>query len=65
MNLLRKTQMKFECKETPGNRMFWKEIRPYFSDKGNMFSKIMFAVKDIIVRKDKIVAKFMNNCLLT
>ena len=45
--------------------MFWKEIRPYFSDKENMFSKIMFAVKDIIVRKDKIVAKFMNNCLLT
>ena len=30
-----------------------------------MFSKVMFAVKDIIVRKDKIVAKFMNNYLLT
>ena len=43
---------------------FWKKIKPYFSDEGNMSNKITLVDEDKIMRLDKNVAKIMKNYFL-
>ena len=62
---MRKTKRNFfknvNEKKISDNRTFWKEIKPYFNDKGGMSSKIMLVERDkIIQHKDKEIAETMN-----
>ena len=65
MNLLRKNSQKLFInsneKKLSDIRTFWKEIRFYFSNKRNISYEIMLVDKDKNTRKDKNVAKIMNN----
>ena len=65
MNLLRKTKIKLfrnlNEKKLSDSRAFWKEIKPYFCDKGNMSNKIMLVEKDEIVRKGENVSELIKN----
>ena len=47
-------------KKISDNRTFWKEIKPYFNDKGGMSSKITLVERDKIIHKDKEIAETMN-----
>ena len=64
VNLLRKTKRNFfknvNEKKISDNRTFWKEIKPYFNDKGGMSSKITLVERDKIIHKDKEIAETMN-----
>ena len=65
MNLLRKTSKKLFINSNEKNlsdiRTFWKEITLYLSNKRNNSYEIMLVDKDKNMRKDKNVAKIMNN----
>ena len=54
VNLLRKTKRNFfknvNEKKISDNRTFWKEIKPYFNDKGGMSSKITLVERDVFER---------------
>ena len=50
----------FNEKKMSDNRTFWKEINPYFNDKGGMPSKITLVERDKIIHKDKEIAQTMN-----
>ena len=64
VNLLRKTKRNFfknvNEKKISDNRTFWKEIKPYFNDKGGMSSKIKLVERDKIIHKDKKIAETIN-----
>ena len=47
-------------KKISDNRTFWKEIKPYFNDKGAMSSMITLVERDKIIHKDKEIAETMN-----
>ena len=73
LNLLRKTKKSFykslDEKEVSDNKVFWKNVKPFFSDKGVNSSKITQSKKitveknSIIVDENKI-ANIMNNCCI-
>ena len=59
LNLLRKTKKSFyknlDEKQVSDNKVFWKNVKPSFSDKGVNFSKITLVEKNtIIVDENKI-----------
>ena len=64
VNLLRKTKRNFfknvNEKKISDNRTFWKEIKPYFNDKGSMSSKITLDERDKIIHRDKEIVESMN-----
>ena len=64
VNLSRKTKRNFfkkvNEKKISDNRTFWKEIKPYFNDKGGMSIKITLVERDKIIHKDKEIAETMN-----
>ena len=64
VNLLRRTKWNFvenvNEKIIPDNRIFWKEIKPYFNDTGCLSSKITFVERDKIIHKNKEIAKTIN-----
>ena len=47
-------------KKISHNSTFWKEIKPYFNDKGAMSSMITLVERDKIIHKDKEIAETMN-----
>ena len=47
-------------KKVSDNRTFWKEIKPYFNDKGGMSSKTTLVERDKIIHKDKEIVKTVN-----
>ena len=64
VNLLRITKRNsfrnLNEKKISDNRTFWKEIKPYFNDKGGMSSKITLVERDEIIHKDKEIPETMN-----
>ena len=42
------------------NNLFWKNVKPYFSDKGANSTKITLVEKDIIKTDKKQIANIMN-----
>ena len=51
-------------KKFSDNRIFWKEIKPYFNYKGVMSSKITLVERDKIIHKYKEIAEIMNKYLV-
>ena len=64
VNLLRKEKKKYynniDLKLLTDNKLFWKTIKPLFSEKKNISRKIMLIEKDEIISKDVEVAETMN-----
>ena len=62
--MLRKTKKayfeKLNIKEIGDNKTFWKTVRPYFSDKNNISSKITLLENNIVIVDEKRVAELMS-----
>ena len=65
LNLLRKTKKSFyktlDVKQVSDNKVFWKKVKPSFSDKGVNCSKITLVEKNSIIVDEKKIANIMNN----
>ena len=65
LNLLRKTKKSFyknlDEKQVSDNKVFWKKVKPSFSDKGVNSSKITLVEKNSIIVDEKKIANIMNN----
>ena len=65
LNLSRKTKKSFykhlDEKEVSDNKVFWKNVKPFFSDKGVNSSKITLVAKNSIVVDKNKIANIMNN----
>ena len=48
-------------KQISDNKVFWKEVKPSFSDKGVNSSKITLVEKNSIIVDEKKIANIMNN----
>ena len=44
------------------NKLFWKTIKPFFSNKGNYGSQIKLVEKDEVLQDDDLIAKKLNKC---
>ena len=42
------------------NKLFWKNVKPYFSDKGSNSTKITLVEKDMVMTHEKQTANIMN-----
>ena len=64
LNLLRKTKKqyfaKLNVKDIANNKLFWKNVKPYFSNKGSNSTKVALVEKDIIMTDEKQIATIMN-----
>ena len=65
LNLLRKTKKSFyknlDEKQVSDNKVFWKNVKPFFSDKDVNSSKRTLVEKNSIVVDEKKIANIMNN----
>ena len=65
LNLLRKTKKSFyknlDEKQVSDNKVFWKHVKPSFSDKGVNSSKITLVEKSSIIVDENKIANIMNN----
>ena len=43
-------------------KLFWKTIKPFFSNKGNYGSQIKLVEKDEVLQDDDLIAKKLNKC---
>ena len=66
--LLRKTKKDHFSKINPklvsDNKIFWRTIKPYFSNKSNFSNKIMISKKDCIVSDDKRLPEIFNTSFI-
>ena len=44
---------KLNVKEVADNKLFWKDVKPYFNDKGSNSTKITLVEKDMIITDEK------------
>ena len=51
---------KLNVKDVADDKLFWKNVKPYFSDKGSNSTKITLVEKDIIITDEKQIANIMN-----
>ena len=51
---------KLNVKDVADNKLFWKNVKPYFSDKGSNSTKITLVEKDITITDEKQIANTMN-----
>ena len=65
LNLLRKTKKNFykalDEKQVSDSKTFWKNVKPFFSDKGVNSSKITLVEKNVIVVDEEKIANIMSN----
>ena len=66
LNFLRKTKKNFykalDEKQVSDSKTFWKNVKPFFSDKGINWWKITLAEKNaIVVEEEKIATNIINN----
>ena len=59
LNLLRKTKKQYFAK-LADNKLFWKNVKPYFSDKGPNSTRITLIETDKIITDEKQIANIMN-----
>ena len=48
-------------KQVSDNKLFWKSVKPFLSDKGSNFSKIMLVRENNIISDEEEIANIMNN----
>ena len=51
---------KLNVKDVAENKLFWKNVKPYFSNKGSNSTKIALVEKDIIMTDEKQITTIMN-----
>ena len=51
---------KLNVKDVADNKLFWKNVKPYFSNKGSNSTKVALVEKDIIMTDEKQIATIMN-----
>ena len=51
---------KLNVKDVADNKLFWKNVKPYFSDKGSYSTKITLVEKDKIITDEKPIANIMS-----
>ena len=65
LNLSRKTKKSFhenlDEKQVSDNKVFWKNVKPFFSDKGANPSKITLVEKNSIAVDENKISNIMNN----
>ena len=68
LNFLQKTKKSFyknvDEKQVSDNKVFWKNVMPFFSDKG-VNSKNNFSSKNSIIVDENKIANIMNNYLIS
>ena len=47
-------------KDVADNNLFWKNVKPYFGDKGSNIRKITLVEKDMFTTNEKQIANIMN-----
>ena len=52
---------KLNAKEIADNTLFWKNVKPYYSDKGSNSTKITLVEKNMIITDEKQIANIMND----
>ena len=48
-------------KQVSDNKLFWKSVKPFFSDKGSNSSKITLVTENNIISDEEEIANTMNN----
>ena len=65
LNISRKTKKEYfnslNVKQGSDNKLFWKSVKPFFSDKGSNSSKITLVEEDNIISDEEEIANIMNN----
>ena len=65
VKLLRKTKMEYfqsmDVNKVNGNKMFWKTVKPRFSNKCKTANTIILTEGDMIIKNDKLIAETFNN----
>ena len=56
---------KLNVKNIAYNKLFWKDVKPYFSDNGSNSTKTTLVEKDIIITDEKQIANIMNEHFLS
>ena len=51
---------KLNVKDLAGNKLFWKNAKPYFSNKSSNSTKVTLLEKDMIITDEKQIANIMN-----
>ena len=64
VNLLKKYYRSIDIKIVSDNRNFWKNIKPFFSEKHKKLSKVILVEKYDIISKHKHIAEIFNNFFL-
>ena len=65
LSILRKTKKEYfnslKIKQVSDNKLFWKSVEPFFSDKASNSSKITLAEENNIISDEEEIANIMNN----
>ena len=65
LSILQKTKKEYfnslNIKEVSDNKLFWKKVKPFFSDKGSNSSKITLVEENSIISDEEEIANIMNN----
>ena len=65
VKLLRKTKLKYfqnmDVSKVNDNKMFWKTLKPIFSDKCKNANSIILTEEDTIMKNKKLIADTFNN----
>ena len=65
VKLLRKTKMEYflnmDVSKVNDNKMFWKTVKPRFSNKCKILNTIILTEGDMIIKNEKLVADTLNN----
>ena len=65
LSILRKTKKEYfnslNIKQVSDNKLFWKSVKPFFSDKASNSSKITLVEENNIISDEEEIADIMNN----
>ena len=65
LSILHKTKKEYfnslNIKQVSDNKLFWKSVKPFFSDKASNSSKIMLVEENNIISDEEEIANIMNN----
>ena len=65
LSILRKTKKEYftslNIKQVSENKLFWKTVKPFFSDKASNSSKITLVEENNIISDEEEIANIMNN----
>ena len=57
--------VKLTVKDVADNKLFWKNVKPYFSDKGSNSTKLTLVEKGMIITDEKQITNIMNEHIVS